>query len=328
MLGWDKAIATVTLSANSGQATATVKTIGFRGYNGVRGSATGLRQVASVDGSGFWIAGIASQFYGIRYLDPTKPTELPRVHGSQPYPDGHYLPGTVDIRGIGINSGRLIMTSAFITEPNLQPKWSSWGGLIKITGQDGGLTLPTSVTSSSSLMEGFTGRRNLWSFVFEKPMSVFIIQDRSVYQPASNEAAAAFDAQMGSPSSAAMSWRPVNVRVSVACSIAHFNYINDASRWIEDLGTRVNLPGGVALYSLTGRVEGGVWTLYSASRSSVFRVVPSTRAVTTLASAEPGTFFRGVVLPPRPQAVSPSGTGSRTDTPAATASRSRSGKPR
>ena len=338
-----KTIAAV--AAGVGGSTHRVVTLPFDGYTGVRGTATGLRQAASLDGrSGFWVAGIAASRYGIRYVAPGS-TNTTRVHGSTFYSTAEgamrYQPGTLDVRGLALYGTRLLITSSYAVERNrnmpdtgMWRGWTPWGGLVAI----GNNSEPNPRTSQrdSRLVRGFSGRSNYWTFVFESDRSLWLVQDRAVYRPASQGEATAFDARLAGSAPLAgdepaalqgASTRPVNVRVSLGTAVVHWQWVSSA--WVE--GASIVIPS-VACYSLAGRAEARVgWVVYTASRDAVFRVVTATRAVSLLHRAATGTLFRGVVLPPVAQlgsstrlpARAPSSLDSSEESPSPTGSRSR-----
>ena len=334
----------VTLRATGGAGTGTafaVETIQFSGYSGLRGTATGLRSVGSLDGagSGFWIAGIADSDYGVRYL--ARPSSAPLsssagviptlVMGATVYPAGNYDPATVDVRGLSVtSSGGLRISSSYLTEPN-RPGFSPWGGMIRVLDTTGSASssnpvLPkTSDAATAILSSGFEGRGEFWGFIFEDDdrKSLWIIRDDSTYVLLDGTG----DVSAGG-GGAVPSLSPWWARTSEASAILHFVWSNDVARWVADPVMTALLPGE-AVYSLAGRTEtftggSGGWAMYTASRSKVFRVVPLTSGgcdVTILATAAAGTAYRGVALPPAlPPTPSPSASPMPTRTSTASVS--------
>ena len=100
----------------------------------------------------------------------------------------------------------------------------------------------------------------------------------------------------------------------------------DVSELTTAAGSRLTLPA----WSLTGRQEASGFVLYGASRAALFRVQPYGGLRTVLAFAQPGTLFRGVVLPPlfqAPTARTPSRSPNATQA-ATTPTRTRTRTPR
>jgi hypothetical protein len=285
----------------------------FAGFSGARGSASGLRQAATVDGSGFWVAGVAEAAYGVRYLAGSAAAGATPARvlggGAPASADGSYQPGTRDVRGVSAAFGALTVTSAFVTEPNAGGG-SPWGGLARATAAAGGTLLPTGPASGAALRPGFNGRSNWWAFVFQGRGAVWLVRDDAAYAPAASVATALTRSRLAS------------TVVSYAWTDA------GGGAWRDATGYRGRVAD--AVYSLAGRPEGArrVWTLYTASRTALYRLVPSAGTLTTLASAPPGQLFRGVVLPP--VAVPPAAGASASPSRAAggSPSRSRSGKPK
>jgi hypothetical protein len=340
---------------------------GFVGYTGTRGTATGIRQLATTDGREFWVGGIASRHYGLRYLAPADgPSTVPRrVMGSVTYEDGHYQPGTVDLRGLAVYRGQLYMTSAYITERNKNlpaPLYTPWGGLVRL-GDYGALVRNSS--NDAVLLRGFTGRRNLHTFLFEaSSTALWVLEDTSSYVPA--EAVAA-GAQVASFAAAALSRdaeyrtalaagpvalaafasrRPMLTRPALGAALVRWAWRDGAhAQWVEEADRKVYW-GGEALYSLAGRWEvappaggggGGPappaprwYWLYVTGKTSLYRVHGTSRAWSRLAAAPATSHFRGVAIPPAdPAASAPvSATATPSDTPPASPTRSRSAKPR
>ena len=314
----NKTIATLGASATRDD----VATLPFVGYTGVRGTGTGLRQAASLDGrSGFWVAGIANSRYGVRHVAPGS-TRATRVHGSTFYSAANataeslrYQPATLDVRGVALFGARLLLTSSYAVErnrdvPPTHPRrgWTPWGGLVLI-GDDAAPAPPRTSAALSTLARGFSGRLNYWTFVFENAHSLWLVQDTSRYRPASQAEAQAFEDRTGSSALAngdgayeqisgngAMT-RPVNLRTALGTTLVRWVWRDSA--WQEEPAARVAIPG-VACYSLAGRDEGGAtgWVAYTTSRTTLYRIVTATRTLTEVRRAPAGTLYRGVVLPP------------------------------
>ena len=94
----------------------------FIGFNGARGTQTGLRQVVSADGiSNFWVLGIANTNYGLRYMSTRREQVPPRVYGSVFYTNLtrlRYQAASLDARGVALYGGQLYLTSSWLAEPN------------------------------------------------------------------------------------------------------------------------------------------------------------------------------------------------------------------
>ena len=296
-----------------------VVTFPFEGYTGVRGTATGLRQAASLDGrTGFWVAGIAASRYGVRYVTRGSGNAT-RVHGSTFYSAEplRHQPATLDVRGLGLYGPRLLLSSSYLVERNRNMPttsawrgWTPWGGVV-LVGNDAAAP-PVTAQASSVLVRGFPGRRNYWTFVFESDRSLWLLEDTARYAAASLSQAASFDAHLAGARTAAgepllpsgsFATRPVHVRTTVGTVVVH--WVWRVAAWVEDAPARTPI-NDEACYSLTGRVEGTAgWVVYTTSRTTLFRVVTATRAVTVVARAPAGTLYRGVALPPFGQRSTP-----------------------
>lgn len=323
----------------------------FNSFLGVRGTQTGIRQAASVDMSAFWVAGIANRNYGLRYLSSRERNATTRVHGSLFFPETppRYQPGSLDLRGMTVYGSQLFMTSSWVAERNRNqdspPTHNPWGGVVRI-GEYG--QLQREVTTKSELLRGFNGRRSYWTFMFEGPRSMWLIEDVGAYARASatstdtfERAFLALDASSVGGGAATLSRpeggeatfsRPVYHRTTVGSAVVNWAWSNAAVAWTEVSATKTFIPGGEAAYSLTGRQEpraGGppAWIAYTATRSRLWRVDPSTNTATAISIAPAGTIYRGVSLPPYLGATpSPAATPSRTKSRAATPSKTRKAK--
>ena len=306
-----KTIATVGAAA----ARDDVATLPFEGYTGVRGTGSGLRQAASLDGrSGFWVAGIAASRYGVRHVARGGGGNSTRVHGSTFYSSEplRHQPATLDVRGLGLYGPRLLLSSSYLVERNRNMPttsawrgWTPWGGVV-LVGDDAAAP-PVTAQAASVLVRGFPGRRNYWTFVFEGDHSLWLLEDTARYAAASHSQAASFDARLAGARAAAgqpallpggsLATRPVHVRTTVGTAVVHWVWRGAA--WGEDVPARAPINDD-ACYSLAGRDEGGAtgWVVYTTSRTALYRVVTATRAVTVVARAPAGTLYRGVVLPP------------------------------
>ena len=174
------------------------------------------------------------------------------------------------------------------------------GGIIQV---GTGSVPPTGSTGSADvgLLTGFTGRRDFWTFVYEGTQTIWVLQDLANYteQPDSTITAPKF------------------LRTSPTTTVARFyySYAGSTPQWVED-STLAKQYIPEASYSMVGRYESGVWTLYLTSRSKLYRYVPSTGSVTTVMSAGSGRLFRGVALPPWiGPTLSPSWSGTPSPSP-------------
>jgi len=310
----------------------------FAGYVGLRGTATGLRQVATPDGREFWVAGIANSKFGVRYLGPRAGSgsapdlamrNATRVYGSTFFSYrgvAHHQAASLDVRSIALVGSSLLLSSSHAVESNgvsvpqgTQDGFTPWGGIVQVGRRGGGL--PRESTSEATLLRGFDGRGNFWGFLFESSESLWALKDTSTYIHARAQLATAFDAQTEQPLVGARDSRPVLLRTSVSTAIAQWEWV--AYAWVAR-----RVPGALvipaACYTLAGRLERAaapLWVMYTASRDAVFRIVPSQLSVAVLAVAPPGQLYRGVVLPPRAP-VPPSAASSPAATPSPAASRS------
>ena len=188
--------------------------------------------------------------------------------------------------------------------------------------------LPKDSTNNGKLLTGFTGRRNLWTFAFEKQTSIWALEDLSRHRNATREEQVAFSSLTGVREAERELWsRPIFLRSNVATALVHWQWDFGKLTYVEQAATKMVFAE--ALYSMTGRYEGDatkVWTVYTASRTKIYKLLPYSKSTTLMASAPAGTLFRGVVLPPYP-ATSPTMTATRSRSATATRSRSRA-KPR
>ena len=308
----------------------TIEVIPFAGFGGHRGSATGLRQAATLDGSGFWLAGAASSNYGIRYLARGgAASDVPvKVHGAQTYSDASFQPGTRDVRGIGIGDGgsELVVSSAALTEP-------AWGGLVRVRDGLTGL-LPRTAARNSQLLPGFNGGSNMWAFLFESRKSVWAVLDGSTYAAGASSDVSAFLARYGGVTPTSGNGRPLYYRTALSSSIAHYAFADPTTPtavgvWKEVREERITIPD--AVYSITGRREGADtnWmVLYTASRDKLYRIIPDAKAVDVIAQPAAGQLFRGAALLPLTRRT-PSKTPSASPTRRVRSpSRTRTRKPR
>ena len=90
--------------------------------------------------------------------------------------------------------------------------------------------------------------------------------------------------------------RPVFTRSTLGTAVVGWTYGNEVTGWREAAAGKVYLPD--ACYSLDGRMDGSVWRIYTASRSALYVVTPSTATATILARAPAGQLFRGLVVSP------------------------------
>jgi len=335
----------------------------FTGYTGVRGTATGLRTAVTTNTREFWLAGIASSNYGVRYLANPRNTSSTRVHGSMTRGDGSYQPATIDVRGLTLWGSQAYLTSAYVTEPNrnmpalddTNEGLTPWGGIVRL-GAYG--VLARNTTRDSRLLRGMDGRRNMHGFAFAGPQELFVLEDinRYVRTPVAAAAAqlAGFAAPVGgdpgwpnAASSQALSMsssgtdaqRPLLARASLTTAIVRWAWMVSprGGDWKEDIPRKAYIND--ACYSLVVRKEaaGGAapaaarttTVVYTAGRAKLYRVVPETQAVTVLASAAGGTLFRGVAIPPSwGSGMSPSYTPTRSRTPSKSGTRTRTPKQR
>lgn len=325
--------------------------ISFAGFTGIRGTATGLRQVVSTSGrEQFYVAGIANSAYGVRYLERTTSSTTTRIIGATFHDVNppRYQPATLDVRSAVIYGTQLFIASSYTVEPNVQsdqPGRTPWGGLTRVgaAGQ-----LPNVSTEDATLVRGFDGKANYWSFVFEQAQSMWALEDSSRYMRAQSAAQLAFEDSYsrlsGVPRASADTAysRPVFYRSSLSTTVVKFAWTPGKVQWVEDPSVRVVIRD--ACYSMTGRRETStdqqgqvLWkhfVVYTTSRTKLYRVYPHDNSFSVVASAPEGQLFRGVSLPAYPSATptpTPSGTPSRSRTRSRLSSRSRSGskaKPR
>ena len=286
----------------------------FRGFTGVRGTATGLRQATTQAGREFWVAGIAARNYGIVYFNAESPDNATVIHGARfttKQTPLQYEPATLDVRGLMVSQNQLIMSSSYLVErnrnmPSTDDFWASataWGGIIRVVDDDDGQGAPRTRTRQSRLATGFTGRRNFWTFIYEHPRSLWMLEDIGVYTLASEAGVAAFQTAMQSLTDQVTVGKtagPVLMKGKPSTLIVNWQF--NGYRWREPAiqdKTRIR----DACYSITGRNEATVpselqrWIVYTASRTKLYRVNPQSRVVKVLLQAQSGYLFRGVSIP-------------------------------
>jgi hypothetical protein len=290
----------------------------WRGYEGRRGSATGMRTAYSPDGKRFWVAGVADGLYGLRYLASRSATISTRVYGATRYDSGAYQMGTVDLRGLAVWDGYLHLSSSILTEPSATERT-----IALVSGASGRLPTGSVGTNDVSTLRGLditAQRRSLWGFTFAaRGHTIWAIDDRSTY--------VRVPSRRGVDDSA----RPEYARTALRSAFIKYSWTAQPggapSRWVQDYTASVVLPDE-AVYGVVGRYnDRGSFVLFSASRTRVLSVNTVSKTVMTLATAPAGTQFRGVAfVPTGALPKSPSPTRSRSAT--ATRTRSRPAKPR
>jgi hypothetical protein len=286
--------------------------IRFTGFNGMRGTATGLRQAATLDArSEFWIAGIASSNYGLRYINNAARTNTSRIHGSVFYAAEvplRYQAGSMDLRSLVLHGSQLYVASSFLVEPNRNMAFSPytpWGGIVRVA--DYGV-LARAATTDANLLRGFSGRRNLWTFNFEGPRSLYVLEDTSKYvRLGASAQASAEEALIASGRepllAAAMSaesslLRPMFTRAYVQTAVANWKWT--VYEWVEEsAATKTYINDGC--YSMVGRPEtprgapataAKQWAVYTTGRKALYRVNPAANTVTVVANAPAGQLYR------------------------------------
>lgn len=339
---------TIAILAQDGR---TMTSSPFLSFVGARGSSTGIRQAVSTNSQEFWVGGIANTQFGLRYLASRASNRTTRVHGSLWFPEmpPRYQAGSMDLRGVTLLGSQLYVTSSYVVEPNRnmdKPSYTPWGGVVRIGKRS---ELKRNQTYDGALLSGFDGRRSFWTFLFEHTQSMWLVEDVGRYSrasvAASNLANTAVMLAVEMPSASLpnepAAQRPWFYRDSVGSAIVNWKWYGGAGggRWAEVATTKTYLPGGEAAYSLAGRMEpqasrAWAWTLYTTTRSRLYRVRPATRQVEVVRLAPAGTIYRGVALPPYQDASVPSRsstssrTKSRSPTPSRSATRSKTRKPR
>jgi hypothetical protein len=253
----------------------------FTANTGQRGTGTGLRQAASVDGRSFWLAGVAATWSGVRYLPSRSSTLSEHLHGQTLYSDvpGRTQVATRDVRGMAIANGKLYMSSAFVSEPSangVKDPYRPWGGVVQLS-----TGLPTTAfgADGAKLLPGFTGRRNWQSFTFVGTADLWALEDMSTYRSVTTSAAAANHA-----------------RTALSTVLTHFKYDAVKKTWTEVATHRVSL-GASAFYSLSALASGTTTQLYATDRAQLVSVTVTAGGApvkTTLATPPTGGHFRGV----------------------------------
>jgi len=321
----------------------------FSGFTGVRGTATGLRQAVTINGGEFWLAGIANFEYGIRYLSSPLARRSTRILGQTMYPDGHYQPATIDVRGLTVWNQQLYMTSAYVTEVNHDGNtypYTPWGGIERIGSYN---QLARASTNEGTLLRGWRGRNNYHSFIFEANQALWILEDLNTYVPVTRAVAAAEQPvfYLDAADVRNSQTRPLLKRVALSTKIVRWVWSNALVQWsLDDVSVKhVTIPD--AMYTLVYRTEeyeraaGGLSrmrpVIYTVGRKQLYRVLPKEGTYTRIAVADPGQLFRGIALAPDhtdafTRSPTPTPFPSPTRSPTATATRtqtpSRSRKPR
>ena len=172
------------------------------------------------------------------------------------------------------------------------------GGLMRI-GEPNMLTRIT--TTDVTLINGFNGRRNYWGFAFQSDSQLWALEDTGTYTRATPFVES----------------RPVYTRLTVGTAVVGWTYVNALTGWREDAAGKVYIAD--ACYSLDGKVDGRIWRVFTASRSRLYVVTPSTSTVSVLASAPAGLLYRGLVVSPFAAGAPPARTASNTVAPAVSA---------
>ena len=262
----------------------------FSGYTGLLGTATGLRTAVTVDGSEFWLAGISRISSGVRYLASPTSRITRLVIGQNPQPNGAYLPATHDVRGLALlRSVGLFVSSSALTEPNVgrQP----WGGIM-LVGNRG--SFPTSTQTSATLIRGLKGLDNFQGFGFLDSNNIIALLDKGVYARVS-AAMAATELPLFAAGTA-----PIYRRTSLGTTVQSFTFSRAQEKWVQDEKMAApRIPDACYVVAITKETgpAGLSAVAYTAGRKALYRVVPATGRVTTIAVAAQGQLFRGVVLP-------------------------------
>jgi hypothetical protein len=218
-----------------------------------------------------------------------------------------YQVGTYDLRGMALYNNRIFVSSAYLTEPNLDGATNPFrphGGILEVGDNTDG-TLERNATNKGELLPGFDGRKNYWGFHFQDARRLWVIEDATTY---------ATDPSSQPPNRVKFRRTELNSVVTAFW----YSYDVTPNAWVQNRVKRT-LVAKTALYSLAGRFEGTSYVLYSASRFRIWRIENTgwadTPKLTTVAEAAPRQMFRSVSLPPL-RAPTP------TRSPAATPSRS------
>jgi len=275
----------------------------FRAFDGgTRGSATGFRSVLSTTGDSFYMIGISGANYGLQYLPSHYATSTTRIYGSQTS-GSSYAMGTMDLRGLGMSaSGKLLISSSQLVES------ASRASETCIASSAVAYPTTTQELGSFSMLPGFSGCR-LWGFSFGAASSstLYVVQDLTTY------------ASMPSTPNGRLMFARTRLRSAVT------TYTRSGANWNIDRPATVTIDGH-AVYTLTPRIRGSIEYIYTSSRQAVFEINTVTNTARTLATAAPGTQFRGLALPPLPTSPptpTTTGTADPTSSPSATVSPSR-----
>ena len=121
---------------------------------------SGVHQVATVNGTTFYVAGTAAYDYGFQYVPLDNPAYVEVVSGAIPGQPGYF-----DSRAVAIYNGQLYGVDSTLD--------SGWGGIFKL-----GAGMPVATASTAAtLLPGFTGTASLWTIVFQSTVSVWAATD-------------------------------------------------------------------------------------------------------------------------------------------------------
>jgi hypothetical protein len=239
-----------------------------------------------VNGSGFWLSGMASVGGGFRYLPSLDAGRTEIVSGANADEAGWF-----DARGVVAYGGQLYGSDSVFTPAP---------GGVGVAGTSGfsgiftvGSGLPTSeavaLGTNTTLLPGFDGTEttNIWTFVFQNDSSIW---------------AAGFGRGIADCFGGVTQY----VRVDGVWSIANVVCI--------DLHDAVN--------SVAGRYEGADWIVYGNTIVGLFRLVTSSLAVTKIAEPASNRYFQSVAVAPRAATPSPSASPSASASPSCSPSSS------
>ena len=129
--------------------------------DGGTGYSSGIRQLASVNGTIFYVCGEAYFQQGFLYVPLNNPGYVSTVSG---YFAGQ--PGFYDSRAVVIYNGQLYGSDSNVYD-------AGWGGIFTI-----GTGMPTRLGSpAAKLLPGFSGSASLWTFVFQSSTQLWAATD-------------------------------------------------------------------------------------------------------------------------------------------------------
>jgi hypothetical protein len=253
---------------------------------------TGVRQAATVNGSGFWLTGASQAGWGFRYLPSLDAGYTNYVNGAFLYDAGFY-----DARGVAAYGGQLYGSDSTFA----MGAYNTFGGVFTIGtglptfepippfGADPFITADPNATVTT-LLPGFDGNEAyLWAFCFQGDADLWI-----AYSYTPQWMGGAFSDDDAAVLAALANTTNANVTV---CAGAVLHYALADGAW--SLAAAVCVDPFNPVFSVTGRYEGGDWIAYATSVDALWRLNATSGVVTGIAAPAPHRYFRSVAVAPR-----------------------------